>query len=733
MPSRMQLMTDERLLSDYAATGSADTLSRIVDTHSNLVYSACLRVLGDPQTADDAAQAAFLAFVRKAKSLPGNTVLSSWLYFTAINCARVLKRAAARRAVHEREAALQMDHKQTDEIWQEIRPKVDAAIAALSPKYRDVLALRFFEGLSSDAAAERLGCPERTVRTRVARALATLRERLCGNRSAVSSVLLGSIIAQYSVQCAPSEFAKGITAACLGKAAASPAAAAAMNGALKHAAIAKAKTIAAALALTFSAATAATAGAIYMFHAAPATQATIAPKGPISIYPGDDIQKIVDANPEGTAFFIKSGVHRMQSVTPKPGDTFEGEKGAALNGSVVLSDFAREGRCWVAKNQKQRGQIHGEPEPDSPGAPFAEDLFFDDRPLKHVRKLEDVAPEKWFFDYDADKIYFADDPAGKRVETSVTRCAFAGQGERVAIRSLLIEKYACPAQMGVIGEQYPAKSWSVEDCEIRLNHGTGITLTGGWTVRRCNIHHNGQKGIGGDGSNVVIEDNEIAYNNYAHFSPGWEAGGSKFADTTGLLLKKNRVHHNRGPGLLIQTGNVDPICEGNSCYENLGPGIMLDRGYGGIVRNNVLTDNNRGISDWLWGSQLLIRSTSRVEVTENIVEASMEGGDGIGLIQQNMGAGKQGAYLLADINVHHNEITFRNAQNGASGLECDFNIDEVLRANLRFDFNRYHVPDLKTKHWTWCGGKDWQEFRALGREAHGFIDTNVRPAKSAAP
>jgi hypothetical protein len=40
----------------------------------------------------------------------------------------------------------------------------------------------------------------------------------------------------------------------------------------------------------------------------------------------------VNAAPEGTTFMPKSGVHRLQTVTPKNGNTFLGEPGAILDG-----------------------------------------------------------------------------------------------------------------------------------------------------------------------------------------------------------------------------------------------------------------------------------------------------------------------------------------------------------------------------------------------------------------
>src|ERR1043166_8014180 len=71
---------DAQLLASYAASGSESFFSQIVDRHSGMVYSACLRILSDPHAAEDAAQATFLVLTKRAASLPRQTVLSGWLY-----------------------------------------------------------------------------------------------------------------------------------------------------------------------------------------------------------------------------------------------------------------------------------------------------------------------------------------------------------------------------------------------------------------------------------------------------------------------------------------------------------------------------------------------------------------------------------------------------------------------------------------------------------------------------
>jgi parallel beta-helix repeat protein len=61
-----------------------------------------------------------------------------------------------------------------------------------------------------------------------------------------------------------------------------------------------------------------------------------------TVCPGESIQAKVDAAPDGTAFTIKAGIHRSQSITPKSGDTFAGEPGAILDGEGVTM-FAFQG------------------------------------------------------------------------------------------------------------------------------------------------------------------------------------------------------------------------------------------------------------------------------------------------------------------------------------------------------------------------------------------------------
>ncbi|HYE06134.1 MAG TPA: PKD domain-containing protein [Planctomycetota bacterium] len=442
----------------------------------------------------------------------------------------------------------------------------------------------------------------------------------------------------------------------------------------------------------------------------------------VDIHPGDDARAIVDAHPAGTTFIIRSGVHRHAAIRPKDDQVFIGEPGAILSGARRLTSFTREGALWFASNQTQQGQVHGDVEPGW-RSQHAEDLFIDDQPLQHVASKAAVVPGTWFFDYDADRIWLGDDPAGRVVETSVTRCAFAPGASRVVIRALTVEKYAIPAQMGAIGDQYPTPGWTVADCTVRLNHGTGVNLGSGGRALRNRIVMNGQKGIGSNGDGVVVEGNEIAFNNWARFNAGWEAGGSKFALTDGLVVRDNWVHDNRGAGLWTDIDNIRTTYEYNTCARNRDAGIFHEISYAATIRHNSLIDN--GTREWVYGAGIQISASRDVDVSGNLV--SVRAGHGITLIAQNRGVGEFGPCLVRNVVVHGNEIVYHGAD-GLSGIGCDFPDPDAQGAagGNRFDRNRYHAHDAGDEHWAWNdAARDWNGLRAQGQEPAGHADTQV--------
>ncbi len=89
-------MTDRRLLAQYAYSRCEEAFAKLVERHAGMVYSTCLRMLGEPKAAEEATQAVFLILSRKARRLASKQTLAGWLYTTAYSVACRAQRAAAR-------------------------------------------------------------------------------------------------------------------------------------------------------------------------------------------------------------------------------------------------------------------------------------------------------------------------------------------------------------------------------------------------------------------------------------------------------------------------------------------------------------------------------------------------------------------------------------------------------------------------------------------------------------
>ncbi|HBP89349.1 MAG: right-handed parallel beta-helix repeat-containing protein [Nitrospira sp.] len=451
---------------------------------------------------------------------------------------------------------------------------------------------------------------------------------------------------------------------------------------------------------------------------------------PIIVHPGTNIQAQVDQNPEGSRFLIKAGVHRLQQIKPKNGNEFIGEPGAILSGAKLLKQFQKEGQYWVAVDQFQKNPVQG-PCNGGPltipkgGCKFSEDLFIDDTPLLQVPQLSDVGPGRWFFDYNANKIYFFDDPRNRKVETSVTRYAFVGPAGNVTIWRLTIEKYANPSAEGAIqamnGDQGPlAESWTVRNNEVRFNHGYGIRLGRGMRIFQNHIHHNGQLGIGGAGEQILIEHNEISYNNTQGFNWLLEGGGVKLVNTQDVTLRGNYVHHNVGPGLWADVDNVNILYEENRTADNDGPGIFHEKSQRAVIRNNWSGRNGFGYPTWLVGAGILVSASSDVEIYGNTV---WNNADGIGVVQGTQAVGKFGPHEVENIFIHDNSISMATGHTGLAVKSQDPSF--FLNRNIRFERNTYVLIGEEKGKFRWMNKiLSETQWEAFGHDNGGaFIRT----------
>ncbi|HWN96856.1 MAG TPA: sigma-70 family RNA polymerase sigma factor, partial [Methylomirabilota bacterium] len=126
----MEHAADIELVRQYVENASEEAFSTLVKRHVDLVYSAALRRVREPDAAQEVTQATFIILMRKARKFSERTIVSAWLYRTARFAAADYLKMRARRLKHEQEAA-RMEPESNDATWAQIEPLLDDALDKL--------------------------------------------------------------------------------------------------------------------------------------------------------------------------------------------------------------------------------------------------------------------------------------------------------------------------------------------------------------------------------------------------------------------------------------------------------------------------------------------------------------------------------------------------------------------------------------------------------------------------
>jgi len=213
------MTTDAELLHRYANEQAQDAFAEFVSRHVGLVYAAALRRLGGhPELAEEVAQKVFTDASRKAGALARHPTLSGWLYqSTRYAATDALRSEIRRRRLAESLATMHDDSSPQDQSpdWDRLRPVLDEVMDELGEKERNLLLLRFFQGLSHAEVGSRLGLSENAARKRADRALDSLRKKLTRRGIPSTSAALGLMLTGLPLCAAPAGLAAGVTSAAL--------------------------------------------------------------------------------------------------------------------------------------------------------------------------------------------------------------------------------------------------------------------------------------------------------------------------------------------------------------------------------------------------------------------------------------------------------------------------------------------------------------------------------------
>jgi RNA polymerase sigma factor (sigma-70 family) len=202
--SDVTIGTDAQLLSRFVGQRDEAAFAALVRRHGPMILGVCRRVLHNAHDAEDAYQATFLVLARKAKAIARPEALGNWLYGVAYRTALKARVTAARRYAQEKHSsAAREEINPIDElVLQEIRLLLDQEVSRLPERYRMPFVLCHLAGRTHDEAAQSLGCPRKTITTRLTRAREKLRARLVRRGLVLSAATFAAALSQSSASAA---------------------------------------------------------------------------------------------------------------------------------------------------------------------------------------------------------------------------------------------------------------------------------------------------------------------------------------------------------------------------------------------------------------------------------------------------------------------------------------------------------------------------------------------------
>jgi RNA polymerase sigma-70 factor, ECF subfamily len=164
--------------------GHTAALGILYDRHAGLVYGLALKILGNPQEAEDLAQDVFLTLVRTNSYQPDRGSLRTFL--AILTRSRAIDRVRSRSTAVEFAKRLQPPNNSEgagnspleQAAQQERSQEIQAALSQLSDSQQQILKMAYYDGLTQSEIAAQLEIPLGTVKARARRGLLKLRQTL---------------------------------------------------------------------------------------------------------------------------------------------------------------------------------------------------------------------------------------------------------------------------------------------------------------------------------------------------------------------------------------------------------------------------------------------------------------------------------------------------------------------------------------------------------------------------
>lgn len=183
----------ERALIERLKRRDEAAFNLFVRAYQQKVFALVHRMLGNKAEAEDLAQEVFITVFRSIDSFRGDARLGTWLYRVAINHCKNRMKYLDRRSAKSHDqiedspeddmaagGALggRIDRPDESAEGTELEKAIQRALAGLDPEHRELVVLRDLEGLAYEEIVAITGLPDGTVKSRLHRARAALRESI---------------------------------------------------------------------------------------------------------------------------------------------------------------------------------------------------------------------------------------------------------------------------------------------------------------------------------------------------------------------------------------------------------------------------------------------------------------------------------------------------------------------------------------------------------------------------
>lgn len=185
-------LIDDRTLLERIRRGDADGAEELFERYAATLLRFADRMLSDRETAEEVTQEVFVKVMTRAHQYDGRAAVSSWLFAICANACRDRRRRDRRAIVVPLEAVPDLPSKAEG-----VESKIDArgrraavrqALALLSEEQREALILARYHGLPYSEIARVLGISVGAVKTRIFRAVETLKARFSEGEASWNAV-----------------------------------------------------------------------------------------------------------------------------------------------------------------------------------------------------------------------------------------------------------------------------------------------------------------------------------------------------------------------------------------------------------------------------------------------------------------------------------------------------------------------------------------------------------------